>query len=205
MFFVGDTPQPPPLLSAPLAQCRSHLFVHPPVVVGIPPELQHAVAPLHEATLPVRYEPAFYSALTHGDHCVSVCAVDAETGALVAMATARIDQVSPAWLFSLLSWTGCVPMPSVRPEGYLMTLVVAETHRRRGIAVDLLQRVEDELTAVHGATVLRAHVARHNEPARALYRRTGFYEAAILPAHYLIKGRRVDGILLTKDLTLQAS
>jgi len=148
----------------------------------------------------VRYEPAFYSALTSGGHCVSICAIDRQSATLVAMATARVDQMALSWLLSLVAWSGCFATPTPQPQGYLMTLVVAASHRRRGIAVQLLRHIEDELTAVHGVGQLSAHVARHNDAARALYRRTGFYEASMLPAHYLINGRRVDAILITKDL-----
>lgn len=79
--------------------------------------------------------------------------------------------------FAIIEWT--------EEEGqiiaYIETIEVAPAQRHRGIATELLQRVESSAWAA-GAQALWLHVAEGNVSAISLYRAHG----------YLLQGREVD-------------
>jgi ribosomal-protein-alanine N-acetyltransferase len=56
---------------------------------------------------------------------------------------------------------------------YIQTIEVAPTHCKRGIATELLQRVETSAIAA-AAQILWLHVAEDNQPAIRLYQLHGF-------------------------------
>ena len=63
-------------------------------------------------------------------------------------------------------------------EAYVFDITIAQEHRRRGLATVALEAVAAEARAA-GCGVLALNVFADNEPARALYRKLGFEEAAI--------------------------
>lgn len=74
-------------------------------------------------------------------------------------------------------------------------LMVAETHRRRGVGRALLdQAVAWASTA--GVQKLELHVFPWNEPAIALYESHGFEREGLRRGHYLRDGEPVDAILM---------
>lgn len=74
-------------------------------------------------------------------------------------------------------------------------LMVAESHRRRGIGRALLER---SVEWAHGAGVrkLELHVFPWNRPGIALYESFGFVREGYRKGHYLRGGEEVDAILM---------
>jgi RimJ/RimL family protein N-acetyltransferase len=79
-------------------------------------------------------------------------------------------------------------------------LMVASSHRRRGIGSALLVQAEDWARSA-GVTKLELHVFPHNAPALALYESLGYEREGHRRDHYRRPdGRFVDAILMAKQL-----
>jgi RimJ/RimL family protein N-acetyltransferase len=78
-------------------------------------------------------------------------------------------------------------------------IMVASTHRRRGIGRALLEQAETWARAV-GVRKLELHVFPWNLPAIALYERVGYVREGMRRAHYLRGGEYVDALLMAKRL-----
>jgi RimJ/RimL family protein N-acetyltransferase len=78
-------------------------------------------------------------------------------------------------------------------------LMVAPTHRRRGIGRALLEAAVDWAGDV-GATKLELHVFPYNEPALALYKDFGFTKEGYRKGHYRRGGELVDAILMAYEV-----
>jgi RimJ/RimL family protein N-acetyltransferase len=78
-------------------------------------------------------------------------------------------------------------------------LMVAATHRRRGVGTALL---EQAVAWAHDAGVrkLELHVFPWNEPAIRLYEVFGFEREGLRRSHYLREGEYVDAILMAYRL-----
>ena len=74
-------------------------------------------------------------------------------------------------------------------------LMVAESHRRRGIGRALLQRAV-EWAEEAGIAKLELHVFPHNEPAIRLYEEFGFEREGLRRAHYRRGAELVDAVLM---------
>jgi RimJ/RimL family protein N-acetyltransferase len=77
-------------------------------------------------------------------------------------------------------------------------LMVAASHRRRGIGRALLGRTVD-WARENGVSKLELHVFPHNEPAIALYESFGFEREGYRRRHYRRRGRYVDAVLMAFD------
>jgi RimJ/RimL family protein N-acetyltransferase len=77
-------------------------------------------------------------------------------------------------------------------------LMVAATHRRRGIGWALLERTV-EWARANGILKLELHVFPHNEAAIALYDRFGFVREGYRSRHYRRGGEYVDAVLMAFD------
>ena len=79
-------------------------------------------------------------------------------------------------------------------------LMVAATHRRRGIASALLEGAVDWARSA-GVRKLELHVLPHNAPAIALYEHFGFVREGYRRAQYRrASGEYVDAILMALDV-----
>ena len=76
-------------------------------------------------------------------------------------------------------------------------LMVAATHRRRGIGRALLEAAVEWARGA-GVRKLELHVFPHNEAAIALYSTFGFAREGYRKAHYRRDGEYVDAILMAK-------
>jgi RimJ/RimL family protein N-acetyltransferase len=79
-------------------------------------------------------------------------------------------------------------------------LMVAATHRRRGVGTALM-RAAEAWGRRAGVTKLELHVFPHNEAAIALYQKLGYEREGLRRRHYrLPDGRLVDAILMAKNV-----
>lgn len=85
--------------------------------------------------------------------------------------------------FAIVEWAG----PPGDRYGYVQTLEVAPEHRRRGIARELLGRLESSAQA-GGATAIWLHVDLENAAAIRLYRAHS-YEPQGREEHYYARNR----------------
>jgi len=84
-------------------------------------------------------------------------------------------------------------------EGEVLTLAVAPSLRRGGVASGLLARALDIL-ADRGAATAFLEVAIDNPGAVALYQRYGFVRVGLRKAYYSRPCGAVDAIILRRDL-----
>ncbi|MGZ8688332.1 MAG: N-acetyltransferase family protein [Gaiellaceae bacterium] len=80
-------------------------------------------------------------------------------------------------------------------------LLVAATHRRRGVGRSLLEQAVAWAEAA-GVTKLELHVFPWNEPAIALYESFGFEREGYRSRQYVREGQAVDAILMAYHLPL---
>ncbi len=78
-------------------------------------------------------------------------------------------------------------------------LMVAASHRRRGIARAMLEQAVAWAGSV-GVRKLELHVFPWNEPAIALYESFGFEREGLRKGHYLREGVPVDAVLMAFQL-----
>jgi putative acetyltransferase len=78
-------------------------------------------------------------------------------------------------------------------------LMVAATHRRRGIGTALLEAAVSWAKG-SGVSKLELHVFPWNEPAIELYERFGFEREGLRRGHYLRNGEAVDALLMAYHL-----
>ena len=95
--------------------------------------------------------------------------------------------------FAIVEWAG----PAEDVYGYIQTLEVLPEHRRRGIARELLARVEDSAREA-GALSIWLHVDTENTPALQLYKAHGYSQQGREEHYY---GRRRSAYIYSKPLT----
>jgi RimJ/RimL family protein N-acetyltransferase len=78
-------------------------------------------------------------------------------------------------------------------------LMVAASHRRRGIGQALLEQAVSWAREA-GVQKLELHVFPHNEPAIALYEQFGFTREGYRRRHYRRGGEYVDAVLMAYEL-----
>jgi [ribosomal protein S18]-alanine N-acetyltransferase len=84
-------------------------------------------------------------------------------------------------------------------RGYVVTLDVAEEHRRRGVAQMLMEQAEARVAAV-GARSMELHVFTGNEGAIRFYERMGYERTAVRRRFYGKAG--LDAFVYRKELRL---
>lgn len=80
--------------------------------------------------------------------------------------------------------------------GHILTIDVLPSHRRKGIALKLLQEIE-KIFREKGVKSCHLEVREDNTAALKLYQRLGYRKMAKLEWYYV----NADGIYLRKDLT----
>ena len=118
-----------------------------------------------------------------------------------AAVASELDNPLSYWLVALEGETvvGYVGSQTVLGEADIMNGAVAPTHRRQGIAIELLQRLRMDLTArdVHSLTL---EVRVSNAPAIELYSRLGYVQAGRRPNYY--HKPKEDALILRKEWEL---
>jgi ribosomal-protein-alanine N-acetyltransferase len=82
------------------------------------------------------------------------------------------------------------------PLAHIITLDVAEVHRRKGVGTALLQKLESNLAA-RGVRSILLETAQNNEAAVAFWQRHGYRIEAVLKRYYL---GRLDAYEMRKIL-----
>jgi ribosomal protein S18 acetylase RimI-like enzyme len=86
------------------------------------------------------------------------------------------------------------------PRGHVLTLDVAESHRRLGVGTQLLTQSEQQL-AHRGVTEMMLETSVENAPGVAFWQRHGYRTVGILKGYYL---GRVDALEMRKILPAAA-
>ncbi len=89
------------------------------------------------------------------------------------------------------------PLPSNAHVLEIQGLAVHPDHRRRGLARALLEAAVAEARR-RGARQLRLRVLETNSAARALYAGCGFEVVGVLPGEFLLEGRYVDDVIMSR-------
>lgn len=86
----------------------------------------------------------------------------------------------------------------VEPDhtGHITTICVAPEHRRRGIALSLMEKAEESFRR-RGVRTIRLEVRSTNDGARGLYEGLGYAALQLLPQYYSNGG---DGLLMVKSI-----
>lgn len=111
------------------------------------------------------------------------------------------DPASKTWIaeeeeemagFAIIFWA----QPPEQPLAYIQTLEVAPTQRKRGIAGELLRRLE-ESARIAGAHVIWLHVAETNTPAIHLYEAHGYSQQGREEKYY---AKNIAALLYAKPM-----
>ena len=105
------------------------------------------------------------------------------------------------WLVAMdgAELAGYVGSQSVLGEADVMNVAVAPSHRRRGIAQALLNRLQRELAARQVCS-LTLEVRASNAPAVALYEKLGYLQVGRRPNYY--HKPKEDALILRKEWSL---
>lgn len=105
------------------------------------------------------------------------------------------------WLVAMdgAELAGYVGSQSVLGEADVMNVAVAPSHRRRGIAQALLNRLQQEL-AVRQVCSLTLEVRASNASAVALYEKLGYLQVGRRPNYY--HKPKEDALILRKEWSL---
>lgn len=103
------------------------------------------------------------------------------------------------WIVGQHEPTGFILIQTAGGESEILTVVVAPSHRRSGIARQLItQAITREQT--NGSHLLHLEVAEDNAAAIALYESLGFAPSGRRPGYYARTEGAVDAVLMTKPL-----
>lgn len=84
-------------------------------------------------------------------------------------------------------------------QAEVLTLAVNKTHRRTGLATQLLKAVEEK-SAASGVEVMFLEVAEDNPGAIAFYRKSNYEEFARRPGYYKRAHGRVAALVFRKQV-----
>ena len=160
---------------------------------------------LHDALFPINYHESFFIRAVRGDGIIGWAAVLPQTEASERFPDATTVFVGNEQFVGFITGRefGLHEIPATDrrllglegPEHddsmilYILTLGVAESFRKHGIATSLLKRMEAH-AAQSGCIALYLHVISYNEAATKFYSRSGFNRVAELQNFYHIQTGR---------------
>ena len=140
--------------------------------------------------LPVKYDEGFYDKLEHDDNRFGFVAKHNDK--IVGVITIRVRNESLFWPF----------ITSNKMIGYIMTMSVLPSFRRKGIASALLKTLTRRCIEKFENFRLELHCLQDNTAAIQLYKQHGFKHRESLSDHYYFHGDFHDAYLLSQDLDL---
>ncbi|KAL0488329.1 N-alpha-acetyltransferase [Acrasis kona] len=145
---------------------------------------------------PVKYTKQFYLNLLDRAKTYSVLTIDRCTGKVIGVCSARVyEEVE-------FSWCGFNKKSMVM--GYIMTLGVCPSHRRRGLASKMLDMLERRmLLEPYNVTRLTLHCKVDNNQALSFYKTLGFHVSQKIKNYYDFNGRYEDAYQLVRDAILE--
>jgi ribosomal protein S18 acetylase RimI-like enzyme len=109
----------------------------------------------------------------------------------VATARVRIIEDGPWWNI----FAGDVK------EGYIMTLGVSPSYRRKGLGTVLLRKICRILEEEAEVDLSSLHVQEINRAAVEFYKKNGFQVVEELPSHYLIEGQHYNALKMIQSVS----
>jgi len=85
-------------------------------------------------------------------------------------------------------------------EGYITTLGVIESYRKRGLAAQLLDKLNDTMLNILSCNYISLHVKTDNTPAINFYLKHGFVQQDELKDFYWIDGKFWSAYLMKKKV-----
>ena len=99
------------------------------------------------------------------------------------------------------STIGFIVSRTAADEAEILSVAVAQKHRRRGFSRDLLRTHLGHL-AGHGLKTVFLEVEENNRPARALYERAGFRVVGRRERYYKdASGEQLNAVVMQRDLS----
>ncbi|KAL6061860.1 N-alpha-acetyltransferase 60 [Balamuthia mandrillaris] len=151
-----------------------------------PADMEEVIA-LHNQCFPIKYERSFYRSLVSGDLYFALAAVDTETPGkpIVGLISAAMGTEGQAEDEDLLRWSLSW---KERELVYILTLGVLPTHRRVGIANQLLRHLIEYTTQERpNCKAVYLHVLTTNYPAINFYEQNHFVRLRTLHNYYNIE------------------
>ena len=148
----------------------------------------HGVTTHTHSGLPVKYDEGFYDKLEHDDNRFGFVAKHNDK--IVGVITIRMRNESLFWPF----------ITSNKMIGYIMTMSVLPSFRRKGIASALLKTLTRRCIEKFENFRLELHCLQDNTAAIQLYKQHGFKHRESLSDHYYFHGDFHDAYLLSQDL-----
>jgi len=147
---------------------------------------------LHAELFPVKYGSSFFEKLTTINY-LTVVALNRDESDIIGVITARVKP--RGWC----CWT-------TNFEGYIMTLGVTESYRKRGLGTLLLNMMCDMLRQEGHCTKITLHCKALNTTAIQFYKKNNFLIEEELEDYYFINGKLYKGIkMYTMDEKLRTN
>ena len=142
---------------------------------------------------PVSYSKSFYEELLDSTQTQTILSIDKSTNQIVGVLTARFHSDYQSFLHWLLGYSGF-------KSGYIMTLGVLNTYRRKGIASSMLHQIEMDLKEKQQCKKMTLHCKVDNDAAIAFYKAHGFRIGSRLSNYYFINKKKEDAFFLEKNI-----
>jgi len=147
---------------------------------------------LHDELFPIKYSDGFYRELLGDDYItVLAFAIEEKTAKLVGVATGRSQD----------RHSGCRRIN----EGYISTLGVSPSWRRKGLGKFILFVIAELLRRERKCEIISLHVEATNQAAIQMYQRGGYVVTERLHNHYHFGGSYHDALAMIKTAGSQTS
>lgn len=142
---------------------------------------------LHRELFPIDYDEHFYDKVVRQTHFTRVVVDEDRVVAVCTLDLKPAREVQDEF---------CTTSDNTTQFAYVLTLGVASTHRRRGIASRLLAWAVETAQAIETCRALYLHVALYNRVAIDFYMHHGFERCFVLGDYYVINHRLYDALLV---------